>query len=739
MSDKQPFFLPNARDIEYFVWAAATWMFFFVAGTCTGAGIFSSVDESYGLHIFAASASLLVTSLRWGLYAVSKRSFLLKPQKETTPPATAAVSAEPAEVASGEIVSSHWMYDWVQSTLFYRYVNVESLIRKSIQAQYFFGKIHPLLITIWDDILLLILAITLSFEYEKSTYWSSYYGPAALSGASMYIFSNFVTSIATGFFLYTPIEENAYLSFWGLRKAFCHFWVILSTETWTRRDLPSPDKHAAISFMDIPSARLLDGFRKAKYIASWLCSLTAFGLYMNRVNDWAWVAGVGLSLAAIGLWLHAHVLAWITYFKAYNIFTVEDDYVNIYPLHKIPEKKETWTLKNSFAKIAHLWNPDPILIFFLFLFIVIPYGVPLLVEQPVPEHWVRYLYVSTVAVLAYWFTSFVAWTITYRKMRKVHDEVEKRFNPFRMYMPWFMIVWENDFIVWLLTSKHRRADLPMDKIKDHKGFKLVENWRIGNYIASWIFTAAFIVLFNFVGKVQELLAPALSFVACALAFWLYSLQADHWVHKYIAADAKDDKDVVFPYKKSADGKKIFFDEGNFTWFYSVPEVLVTGVVLAYNIYVGTPFNVSQWVAWSIAMAAVGHQFAKTIIWLAVRLPDPFSRFWWILIYPFYTLWIPFVKRIYEATKDTEEEKARKRAEKVKREAEKLEAERVRLQKLQEELEKKYSTATTTTVVLTIANAQAGGAVEEKPSEPAAKEESSAESSATKEESVVVEV
>lgn len=702
-----PFFLPNARDIEYFIWFAGIWGFLFIAGICTGAGIFVEVNESYGLHIFAASVALFVTSIRWGLYGFSKRQFLLKKANEKTRESESSTTI--VEKEDNNSISNpeyaHWMYDWIKSTFLYKYVNIESIIRKSIQEQYYFGKIHPWLITIWDDLLLLILAVTLSFEYEKSRYWSDSYGPAALSGASMYVFSNFMTSIITGFFLYTPIEENAFLSFWGLRKAFCNFWVIVSTETWSKRDLPSPDKHAAVTFMDIPAAQLLDTFRKMKYIASWCCSLTAFGLYLNRVNDWAWVAGIGLSLAAVGLWLHAHILAWILYYKTYSAFTICDDYVNIYPLQKVPEKKETWTLRNSFGKIAHLWNPDPVLVFFLFLFIVIPYGVPLLVEQPVSEHWARYLYVSTVAVLAYWIMSFGAWLITYSKCIKLHENIKKHMNPFRMYLPWIMIVWENNFLMWITLARMRRGELlsKHPTVVEQAGFKLVEKWRIANYTVSILSTLSYIPLFVYYGvdaTIAEYLAPAICFLVSAVLFLAYALQAEWWIHNKISKDMDDGKDIVFPYKKNAAGK-IQLDEGHFTWFYSLFEVFIIGVVLAYNVYVWTPFNVSQWVAWSALMVTGYHQVVKTIMWIACKLPNPFPRFWWVLIYPCYTFWIPFFrlfKQCYDATKDTEEEKAAKEAKRIKREADKLAAEQAKLVKMQEEIAKKLNKTTTVVVV-----------------------------------------
>ena len=90
---------------------------------CTGAGIFAEVNESYGLHIFSASVAFFVTAIRWGLYGVSKRQFLLKQADES---GTDVKKTETeTETDNGEPGYSHWMYDWVRSTLLYKYVNIK--------------------------------------------------------------------------------------------------------------------------------------------------------------------------------------------------------------------------------------------------------------------------------------------------------------------------------------------------------------------------------------------------------------------------------------------------------------------------------------------------------------------------------------------------------------------------------------------------------------------------------------
>ena len=734
-----PWFPENAKDVKYFLWSSVFWGFFSIASLSIGAGIYAHVKESYGLHLFSSSIALLFTAIRWFTYGWSKRSLILSGGLETT--ATTTTNGKTSTVGTREKPEyGHWMIDWVKSTLLYKYADVESLIRKSIQKQYFFNKIHPWLITIWDDLLLLILAVVLSFEYEKSKYWNETYGPAALSGCAMYLFANFASSIIHGFFLFATIEENAYLAFWGLRKAFSNFWTILTTESWTRRDLPSPDKHAHVNFLNTAPAKVLDTFRKIKYLTSWFCSLTAFALYYNRVNDWAWVAGIGLSLAAVGLWLHAHILAWILYHKTYTTFTSSDDYNTVYPLHKsdLDDEKPTWTIKQSLKKIMFLWNPDPILLFFLYIFIVLPYGIPLLVEQPYPEHWARYLYVSTVAILAYWVCSFGAWIVTYQKTKVLSDVIEKRYDPVRLYVPWYHAIKENNFIMLISTAMMRRHEFPAGYLQD-ASFKLVEKWRMWNYFFSWVSTLGYIPLFVFYSiddQMGDYLAPAVSLIVSAIIFLLYAIQAEMWIHKKIvpaiaasaAASNSDDSNattekVIFPYKKK--GTSIVFDEGHFTWFYSLPEVFLIGVTLAYNVYMyepGVETNNSQWVAWAVLMVALYHQVVKTIAWYACNLPSPFFRFWWIFIYPFYTIWIPCATRAYnyyDAHKLTEEEKADRKQKALIKKAEQLAAEQARLEAMRLELEKRLKKETTVesdTPASTEATTAETGAVEEKKQE-----------------------
>ena len=708
-----PWFPENAKDVKYFLWSSVFWGFFSIASLSVGAGLYVHIKESYGLHLFSSSVALLITAIRWFTYGWSKRSLILSGGAETPATATSTATASASTSTSGTLEKpefGHWMIDWVKSTLLYKYADVETLIRKSIQKQYFFNKIHPWLITIWDDLLLLILAVVLSFEYEKSRYWNETYGPAALSGCAMYIFANFSSSIVHGFFLFATIEENAYLAFWGLRKAFSNFWTILTTESWTRRDLPTPDKHAHVNFLNTAPAKVLDTFRKIKYLTSWFCSLTAFALYYNRVNDWAWVAGIGLSLAAVGLWLHAHILAWILYYKTYNTFTSSDDYNIVYPLHKsdMDDEKQTWTIKQSLRKIMFLWNPDPIILFFLFIFIVLPYGIPLLVEQPYPEHWARYLYVSTVAVLAYWVCSFGSWIITYQKTKILSETIAKRYDPVRMYVPWYHAIKENNLLMLISSAMLRRHDLPAGYLQN-KSFKLVDKWRMWNYFFSWVSTLGYIPLFVFYSiddTIGDYLAPALALLVSAVIFLLYAIQAELWIHKRIAPaiaaitpenEKEQDVHIIFPYKKK--GNSIVFDEGHFTWFYSLPEVFLIGVTLAYNVYMyepGVETNNSQWVSWAVLMVALYHQVVKTIIWYACNLPTPFFRFWWIFIYPFYTIWIPCATRAYkyyDAHKLTEEEKADRKQKALLKKAEQLAAEQARLEAMRLELEKRLKKET----------------------------------------------
>ncbi len=697
---KTPWFPNGAKDVKYFLWTGFFWGFLSIASMSIGAGLYENVKESYGLHLFSSSVALCFTAIRWFLYGWSKRKLVL--EEESNPEASASASTATSAIKTKNPEYAHWMIDWVKSTLLYKYADVETLIRKSIQKQYFFNMIHPWLITIWDDLLLLIIAVTLSFEYEKSKYWNETYGPAALSGCAMYMFSNFSTSIVHGFFLFSTIEENAYLAFWGLRKAFAHFWTILTTESWTKRELPSPDKHAHVHFLDTAPAKVLDTFRKIKYLTSWFCTLTAFGLYYNRVNDWAWVAGIGLSLAAVGLWLHAHILAWILYYKSYSTFTSSDDYKTVYPLHHcaIDDEPTNWTLKQSLRKIAFLWNPDPLLIFFLVIFIVLPYGIPLLVEQPYPEHWARYLYVSTVAVLAYWVCSFGAWLITYQKTKILSEKIQKRFDPVRMYLPWIDVVRENNIIMLISCAMLRRHDMKEGYLQN-ASFKLVEKWRMWNYFFSWFSTLGYIPLFVFYSidqPVGDYLAPAISLIVSALIFLLYAIQAELWIHKRVNKDLNEgDGLVVFPYRKR--GNAVVFDEGHFTWFYSLPEVFLIGVTLAYNVYMYEPeveTNNSQWVAWSVLMVALYHQVVKTIVWYVCSLPNPFFRFWWVFIYPFYTLWIPCATRIYkyyDTHKLTEEEKADRKQKALAKKAEQLAAEQARLEAMRLELEKRIKKET----------------------------------------------
>lgn len=691
---KHPWFPDNAKDVKYFLSSSAIWAFFSISAISIGAGLYADVKESYGLHLFASGTALFFTALRWFMYGWSKRAMILSGELDESKAKQETSGSKRGNVDQPEF--GHWMIDWVRSTLFYRYADVESIIRKSIQKQYFFNLIHPWLITVWDDLLLLILAVTLSFEYEKSKYWNETYGPAALSGCAMYLFSNFATSLIHGFFLFSTIEENAYLAFWGVRKAFAHFWTLLTTETWTKRELPSPDKHAHINFLDTAPAKMLDTFRKSKYFSSWLCSLTAFGLYYNRVNDWAWVAGIGLSLAAVGLWLHAHVLAWILYSKTYNTFTTSDDPQNVYPLHANPldDEKPLWTLRQSLRKISFLWNPDPLLVFFLFLFIVIPYGIPLLVEQPYPEHWARYLYVSTVAVLAYWLCSFVSWIFTYSRTKAMNETIQKRFDPIRMYLPWIAVVQENNLLRLVATATLRRNDMA-EGFRDNRSFKLIELWRMWNYAFSWISSLGYIPLFVFYSidaPIGNYLAPALALLASAVLFLLYAIQAELWIHRRINKELKEGKAIVFPFRFKGDS--VVLDEGHFTWFYSLPEVLLIGITLAYNVYMYDPFetpNNSQWVAWAVLMVAGYHQVVKTFIWYICQLPNPFFRFWWIVIYPFYTIWIPCATRVrnyYDAHKLTEEEKADRKQKALAKKAEQLAAEQARLEAMRLELEKR---------------------------------------------------